>query len=203
MRAVLTLVLLLFAQPAGPWTWSQRVEYQENHDPSMVWLRDGRKLQVEFSAIPWETVNKWPAGKALELVYDAEFGQRLVDPESKKALPVLGGLEKHPIDLVLAACLEKNGSTTGMVECYGEAESRWDQELNRAYRALLAPLDEQSKKKVQEAQRAWLGFRDGQLSAISSVYGARAGTMWRIVAARQSMEVVREQALRLASFQAW
>jgi uncharacterized protein YecT (DUF1311 family) len=152
-----------------------------------------RKLQVQFSAIPWEAVNKWPAGKALELVYDGEFGLRLFDPESKKDLPVLGGLEKHPIDLELAACLEKNDSTMGMVECYGEAESRWEQELNRAYRALLAPLDEQPKRRVQEAQRAWLGFRDGELSAISSVYSAREATIWRIVAARQSMEVVRSK----------
>ena len=204
MTAVLILLVLLFpAQRTEPWTWSQRVEYQENHDPSMVWLRDGRKLQVEFSVIPWKIVNKWPAGKALELVYDAELGLRLVDPETKKFLPVLGGLERHPIDLALAACLEKNGTTTGMVDCYGEAEGRWDQELNRAYCTLLAPLDEQSKRKVQEAQRAWLSFRDGQLSAISAVYGAREGTVWRVVAARQSMEVVREQALRLASFQAW
>jgi len=78
-----------------------------------------------------------------------------------------------------------------------------DAGFNRAYRALLAPLDEQSKRKVQEAGRAWLSFREGQLSAISAVYGGREGTMWRIVAARQSMEVVRVQALRLASFQAW
>ena len=108
--------------------------------------------------IPWKIVDKWPAGKALELVYDAELGLRLVDPESKRFLPVLGGLEKHPIDIAVAACLEKNGATTGMVDCYGEAEGRWDRELNRAYRALLAPLDNQSKTKVQEAQRAWLSF---------------------------------------------
>lgn len=201
---VLTLALLFFAQPAQPWTWSQPVVYQEYHDPSFVWLRDGRKLQVDFSAaVPWAAVNKWPAGKPLELVYDTESGLRLVDPESKTPLPVVAGLEKHPIDLALEACLQKDDTTAGMSECYAEAESRWDQELNRAYRALLAPLDEQSRKKVQDAQRAWLSFRDGQLSAISSIYGARQGTIWHITAARQSMEVVREQALRLGSFQSW
>jgi uncharacterized protein YecT (DUF1311 family) len=185
------------------WDWSERVQYQENHDPSMVWLTDGRKIQVEYSAIPWQTVDKWPRGNPLLLRYNAESGVVLFDPDSQKALPVLRGLDKHPIDLIVGKCLGQNDSTTGMVDCYGRGHDLWDKELNRSYKALIESLGDDQKKKVKEAQQQWLQFRDAQIAAIGAIYHGREGTLWRIVAAEQFMNVVKEQAQRLYGFRAW
>src|SRR5215470_431193 len=85
MTAVLTLVALLFpAQRTEPWTWSQRVEYQDNHDPSMVWLRDGRRLQPRLSRTACATrraVEEEGSGSRASL---AEFPRR----------PVIGDLSR-------------------------------------------------------------------------------------------------------------
>jgi uncharacterized protein YecT (DUF1311 family) len=38
---------------------------------------------------------------------------------------------QHPIDKALEACIDKNGSTAGMVECTDKAYAAWDKELNK------------------------------------------------------------------------
>ncbi len=54
------------------WEWSENIKYQENHDPSQVWLADGRKLSVDYGPIPWEVVDLWPRSKDLILGYSKE-----------------------------------------------------------------------------------------------------------------------------------
>jgi len=191
--------VLMLAAPAfaeSKWDWSQDVSYQENHDPSVVWLSDGRRLKVSYAAVPWKTVAGWSKGRALLLAYRPESGVVLVDAESGGVLPVLRGLEKNPIELLTEQCVKENPSTMGAVECYGKGTERWDQELNRAYQALLGALDDEGKKAATKAQQEWVRFRDAQFAAIASVNN-RQGTVWRIVSAEQRMKVVREQAERL------
>src|SRR6266404_2461038 len=95
----LFLFLCSAARAAEPWSWSQPVQYKANHDPSMIVLVDGRWLQVEYKEVPWNAVDKWASGKKLVLIYDAKIGPYLFDPAIKKALPIIGGFDKHPIDL--------------------------------------------------------------------------------------------------------
>jgi len=44
---------------------------------------------------------------------------------------------QHPIDKALDACIEKNGSTAGMVQCTDRAYASWDKELNQNYGELM------------------------------------------------------------------
>jgi uncharacterized protein YecT (DUF1311 family) len=204
MRNWLLFILLLPTVVLADvkWDWSESVEYQENHDPSMIWLTDGRKIRVEYSKIPWEAVEKWPRGKAVVLGYQPEVGVVLFDPESQKSIPILSGLQKHPIDLITEKCLEDNQSTQGMVECYDGGYGLWDKELNRSYSGLMASLNDEQRKAVQEAQRQWLKFRDAQIIAIGAISN-RDGTIGRIVSAEHVMNLIKEQAQRLNRFKAW
>lgn len=190
------LMLAASAQAQTKWDWSQSVTYEENHDPGAIWLTDGRKLKVEYTDISWKTVSGWAKGHPLLLAYQPETGAVLVDTESGKSIPVLRGMEKHPIEILTKACAQKEPTTRGMVECYGQGTQRWDREMNRAYAALLGTLDGAQKKAVTRSQRQWVKFRDAQFDAISAVNN-RQGTIWNIIAAEQGMQLVREQAQRL------
>src|SRR5712692_1632579 len=46
-----------------------------------------------------------------------------------------------------------------------------DQQLNDAYKKLLARLDDEGKTKLRASQRAWVGFRDADVALVVHHYG--------------------------------
>jgi uncharacterized protein YecT (DUF1311 family) len=59
------------------------------------------------------------------------------------------------------ACLDKAGGVTpAMMDCISAELKRQDALLNQNYRKLMASLSAGRKKALQEAQRAWIKFRD-------------------------------------------
>lgn len=96
------------------------------------------------------------------------------------------------------ACMEQSQGTAPAQQDCADAELTYqDDRLNRAYKALLADLDDLDKRAAMQAQRAWLAFRDKDC-------GARAGrfdvppllsstAVWSPIP--QLMEIGREEAL--------
>ena len=77
-------------------------------------------------------------------------------------------------------CMDKSdGVTQGIVECIGAETQRQDARLNKAYKALMADLTTERKKQLQEAQRAWIKFRDANCGFY---YDPDGGTMARVSA---------------------
>jgi uncharacterized protein YecT (DUF1311 family) len=59
------------------------------------------------------------------------------------------------------ACLDKAaGVTPAMIDCISAELKRQDALLNQNYRKLIATLSTGRRKALQEAQRAWIKFRD-------------------------------------------
>ena len=56
------------------WLYHKAMQYQENHDPSMVWLNTGEKIEVRYSNIKWKEVDTWKKGKQLFIAYRPETG---------------------------------------------------------------------------------------------------------------------------------
>ncbi len=52
------------------------------------------------------------------------------------------------------------GVTVEMIECIGAETKRQDERLNKAYKEVMAQLSETRQKQLQDAQRAWIKFRD-------------------------------------------
>lgn len=77
-------------------------------------------------------------------------------------------------------CMDKSGGVTvEMLDCIAAETERQDLRLNKAYKDVMAELTPQRKKQLQEAQRAWIKYRDancdfyadpdgGTLAAVSS-----------------------------------
>lgn len=191
------LVFVSFEVIAGElWDYSEPVQYLENHDVDMVWLAGGRKLKVKYSNISWEEVETWKKGKALLLGYRAETGPVLLDAVSGKWIPILSGLDRHPIDQLLEKCIEADETTVGMVMCAEEAHQRWDKELNRVYTILMQQIGGAQKRVLREAQRQWIVFRDKETEFITKFYSEQ-GSIFRVFAANDIMALTKSRVERL------
>jgi uncharacterized protein YecT (DUF1311 family) len=105
-------------------------------------------------------------------------------------------LTTHPIIATEQACICRDGSTAGMIECNSKALKAWDQELNKVYQQLLTDIDKEEKQAATEkdhykqeiihkvrvslikSQRAWLKFRDQEQEFIVAYYDFEDGTIW-------------------------
>jgi uncharacterized protein YecT (DUF1311 family) len=79
-----------------------------------------------------------------------------------------------------SVCMDKsNGVTINMMDCIGEETKRQDKRLNQAYKDLMDQLTAERKKQLQNAQRAWLTFRDENCTFYADPDG---GSMARVSA---------------------
>ena len=106
----------------------------------------------------------------------------------------------HPIDKALEACIDKNGSTAGMVECTDKAFAAWDKELNKSYTELMRAMKPSQKESLRLAQLEWIKYRDLEFKLIDSIYDRMEGTMYIPMRIDSRMEVVKKRALELKGF---
>lgn len=93
---------------------------------------------------------------------------------------------------VFDECVQKaDGRDTDMANCAWAEGERQDQRLNQAYKSLMAMLPAERKKRMQEAQRAWVQYKEKQLVLESSATG---GTMDRVNAASLYLSMTAERA---------
>lgn len=110
--------------------------------------------------------------------------------------------EKHPIDIRLETCygIDTNQTTYGMINCEAIARDEWDKELNKYYKLLMATLQPVEKTKLKSAQIAWLSYRDKELNFSGTMYYGMQGTMYHVMAASRSCDIVKQRALELKSY---
>ena len=107
---------------------------------------------------------------------------------------------QHPIDKTLEACIDKNGSTAGMVKCTDEAYAAWDKELNKNYGELMRQLKPQQKEALRLAQLEWIKQRDLDFKFIDSLYDTFEGTMYIPMRIDARLEVIKKRALELKGY---
>jgi uncharacterized protein YecT (DUF1311 family) len=105
--------------------------------------------------------------------------------------------QQNPIDKALDACIDKNGSTAGMVECTDKAYAAWDKELNRNYGELMRALNPKQKEALRLAQLEWIRYRDLEFKSIDSIYDTLDGTMYIPMRISSHLEVIKKRALEL------
>jgi uncharacterized protein YecT (DUF1311 family) len=94
------------------------------------------------------------------------------------------------------ACMDKAGGVTpAMIDCISAELKRQDALLNENYRKLMASLSTKRKKPLQEAQRAWLKFRD---TNCGFYYDPDGGTAARVDANECVLNATADRAKELA-----
>ncbi|MDO8444621.1 MAG: lysozyme inhibitor LprI family protein [Deltaproteobacteria bacterium] len=111
----------------------------------------------------------------------------------------------HPIDVWFEKVMaQAEGVTFDIRNVQGEAYSRWDKELNRVYTELMNKLDNnEDKKKLREAQRAWIKFRDAEVELLwaEALYGGIGGTLAPVAVSDMGRKIVRERVCTLLKYQ--
>ena len=113
---------------------------------------------------------------------------------------------EDPIDAWMGAAMDQVVSTPEMVEVYTQAAKKWDDRLNRVYKACLAKLKKpQDRATLKEAQRKWLAYREAERDLINAVCyftpdGSPAGTIAQVIAPGKLVELLRERVLRLEDY---
>ena len=82
-----------------------------------------------------------------------------------------------------------------MNQCYGELYKAADKELNESYHKLLTKLASRHKVKVQEAQRAWIKFRDQHCEAATFLSVGGSIHNLEVVICRESLTRQRSEQL--------
>ena len=79
-----------------------------------------------------------------------------------------------------ALALDCNNAMTDpeMYQCAGKDLAAADKKLNQTYGRLMSLLDNEGQKKLKEAQRAWLKFRDANADFAGDLN--RGGTLERL-----------------------
>ncbi|MEO8433571.1 MAG: lysozyme inhibitor LprI family protein [Pyrinomonadaceae bacterium] len=106
----------------------------------------------------------------------------------------------HPIDKALDACIEKDGSTAGMIRCTDKAYLAWDRQLNKNYADLMRRSKAGQEAALKAAQLQWLKYRDSEFKLIDSVYDALQGTMYLPMRISERLEIVKKRALSLRGY---
>lgn len=92
-------------------------------------------------------------------------------------------------------CMDAAGGVTmDMIECIFDEAKRQDDRLNQAYQALRAGLSPERRKQLQQAQRAWIKFRDANCEFY---YDPDGGTLARVAANQCVMRMTASRAAEL------
>lgn len=109
--------------------------------------------------------------------------------------------DKHPIDTWIEKELEKDGTTLGQCSALWEATEKWDTELNASYRRLMNKLGTQEAQKLKEAERAWIKFKDSDITFMGSIYSLKDGTLYKVSHSGDVMNITQSRALELLAYE--
>jgi uncharacterized protein YecT (DUF1311 family) len=104
---------------------------------------------------------------------------------------------KDPIDIAMNAAMERNGSTAGMCEAIAEANEKWEARLNAVYAKLKKQMPPEEFAALQQAQRAWIAYRDLQIKSYEATYSRMDGTMWIPCSASAVMNLTKQRVQEL------
>ena len=82
---------------------------------------------------------------------------------------IFSGLLVISNSVMAEECGSRSGDSVYVMDCIAERYRSADQELNEIYSDALKSLADEGKKKLEDAQKAWLRYRDTSLAFITEV----------------------------------
>lgn len=72
--------------------------------------------------------------------------------------------------------------------------------MNNTYKEVLAELESEPKKRMREAQRAWVQFRDKEIAAANAIHAKIHGTIRRQYGADKTYSLIEHRLKELEDF---
>ena len=101
------------------------------------------------------------------------------------------------IDTAQNSCFDRAQSDPDMQQCLTVAETAYDLELNRSFKAAIKILDPESAKLLRDAQRQWLVAREADRKVWRGPWTETAGTMANVAAGQVEAGRTRQRAIEL------
>ncbi|WCM25935.1 DUF1311 domain-containing protein [Sphingomonas sp. QA11] len=93
-----------------------------------------------------------------------------------------------------------HASTGDQTACETRAAGDYDRRMNVAYAALLRKLPPDAARKLRDAQRAWLAYRNAEAGAREAIYATRQGTMFVPLESDDAVVIVGDRARLLERY---
>ena len=127
-----------------------------------------------------------------------------MDSVTKKFIPILGGLNEHPID-ILEKKVTQDQDTIGIVERLNGVSKLWNHEIERLLKLINKNETDQKftddeLNKFKRAQQKWEEYRDAQEKAVVTYFAKRNGTYYFVKAASMILEINKSRASFLWGF---
>jgi uncharacterized protein YecT (DUF1311 family) len=143
-----------------------------------------------FSLSFWASCN---TGQAADTIIN--YG--VVGPDASIGLSIDFSNEYHH-------CVQQAGGVDFIMgdfavgECSLEEDARWDDRLNRAFKAIMASdsFSEHSKAELKDAQRAWINYRDTVCLANGDLE-AEGGTLARVISSGCHLSMTAQRTVEL------
>lgn len=107
------------------------------------------------------------------------------------------------IERLLKKRLESDYSTQGMTQAIYEAESAYDNLLNKYYKMLRDRLEEEDRELWRGTQRNWIRFRDSERKLnmeISKALYTGGGTIQQLFVADKFLEITRSRVFEIHGY---
>jgi len=101
--------------------------------------------------------------------------------------------KKDPIEVRMAAAMDENPSTAGMLDAIEVAKRQWDERMNEDYAKLKKQMTPDEWSAFVKAQKAWIAYRDVQIDSLGKTYSKMEGTMWLPARAHAEMDLTKER----------
>lgn len=87
-----------------------------------------------------------------------------------------------------------------MMQCESIAREKWNNEMDKYYGLLVGKLSLIEKEKLEYAQKLWGEYKESELDFEGTMYYNMQGTLWRVVAAERSRQIIKTRALELKEY---
>lgn len=107
---------------------------------------------------------------------------------------------KHPIEMVLQACIQKDSSHFGMMKCTENATVAWEKEIEQNISCLKEKLPQEDFVLIEKSQKQWEEYKKTTYKAIDQLVFNQQGWMYQEIALGEKLELTKQRAQLLKSF---
>jgi len=128
------------------------------------------------------------------------LAQRMKSIDGNDSISIAFSVDTFRIERTMELRLEQESNTHAMNAQMENATEAYDKLLNRYYQQLLKILQGEDKKTLITAQRAWIAFRDAELSMIGTAGKEQysgGGTMQSNINAASYLDLVKQRTVQI------
>jgi len=116
------------------------------------------------------------------------------------SVEVYSNNKKHPIDVQLQQCLDKNYTTAEMNSCLINSTNLWLDEMNKYVLLINENLDKNQRNVFIKTQKAWLKYYNCEKTNIFKNIFTQQGTINTTIAYGKILEITKERTIFLEEF---